>query len=129
MEKVGTKGRKIKFFSRKNNCVIYVHSREQKMFAEILENDQNVKSYEAIKDLDINRYSRVNPINIRREYFEIAWSSDFVIHYQGGAIGIREIVSSKNIYKKAVIEKLELSRRYWLSLEIKDWKIIMLGGN
>ena len=129
MEKAGIKGRKIKFFSKKNNSVIYVHSRDQKMFAEILEADPNIKFYETIKELDLNRYSGINPINIRREYFETTWSSDFVIHYENETIGVREIVRSDNIYKKAVIERLELSRRYWLCLKVENWKMLMLGGN
>lgn len=129
MEKADVKGRKIKFFSKKNNCTIYVHSREQKEFAESLDVDQSVKFYETIKNLDINRYDKINPINIRREYFQIVWTSDFVIHYKDGTIGVREIVSSDNIAKKATIERLELSRRYWLSLKIVDWKILIRGGN
>ena len=129
MEKVGTKGRRIKFFSRKNNCVMCVHSREQKIFADILETDLNVKSYEAMKELEVNRYSRVNPINIRKEYFQIAWSSDFVIHYIDGKVAVRELVHSGNIFKRATIEKAEFSRRYWASMKVKDWKLILTGGN
>lgn len=127
MNKIGKKCRDISFRSDKNGKVMCVHSREAREYARILETDSEVMSYEACPELDMERYQFVNSLDIRKDYFDVAWATDFVLHYADGSIGIREIVTEAMLEKRANIEKLEFSRRYWSSSEsVKDWKIILI---
>lgn len=126
MNKSGGKWRDITFRSDKNQSVVCVHSKEAREYARILENDPKVETYEVNVPLDMERYQYVNTIDIRKSYFEIAWTTDFVIHYVSGNFGIREIMVEAGLSKKAEIEKLEFSRRYWSSLRAVDWKIVIM---
>lgn len=127
MDKVGKKCRDISFRSEKNQKVICVHSRETREYARILESDELVVSYEACYRLDMERYQFVSPWDIRKDYFDVEWATDFVLHFTDGSIGIREIVTEAMLTKRANIEKLEFSRRYWSSSEsAKDWKIVLM---
>lgn len=67
----------------------------------------------------------MNPVDIRREYLALQWTTDFVIHTADGQIAVREFADPKDFSKKAVVEKLELSRRYWAILDISDWKLVV----
>lgn len=127
MDKSGGKRRDITFRSEKNGKVMCVHSREAREYARILELDDMVISYEACQSLDMERYQFVNTVDIRKDYFDVAWATDFVIHYADGSIGIREIVTEAMLAKRANIEKLEFSRRYWSgSKYVRDWKIVLM---
>lgn len=128
MDKAGGKRRDISFRSDKNGKVVCVHSRESREYARILETDELVVSYETCHLLDMERYQFINPIDIRKDYFDVEWATDFVIHYADGSMGIREIVTEAMLAKRANIEKLEFSRRYWSSSEsVKDWKIVVMS--
>lgn len=127
MDKVGKKCRDINFRSEKNGKVICVHSREAREYARILESDELAVSYEACYELDMERYQFVSPLDIRKDYFEVEWATDFVIYYVDCSMGIREIVTEAMLAKRANIEKLEFSRRYWSSSEsVRDWKIVLM---
>lgn len=127
MDKSGGKRRDITFRSEKNGKVICVHSREAREYARILESDDMVVSYEACQSLDRERYQFVNPVDIRKDYFEVGWATDFVLHFADGSIGIREIVTDSMLSKRSNIEKLEFSRRYWsVSESVRDWKIVIM---
>ena len=127
MDKVGKKCMDISFRSEKNQKVICVHSREAREYARILESDDMVVSYEACQSLDRERYQFVSPLDIRKDYFDVEWATDFVIHYADGSIGIREVATEAMMAKRANIEKLEFSRRYWsVSESAKDWKIVLM---
>ena len=127
MDKLGKKRRDISFRSIKNQKVVCVHSREAREYARILELDENVLNYEACQSLDRERYQFVSPIDIRKDYFDVEWATDFVLHFADGSIGIREIVTEAMLSKRANVEKLEFSRRYWSSSEsVKDWKIVIM---
>lgn len=56
------------------------------------------------------------------------WTTDFVIRTADGRTAIREFADAQDVSKKAVMEKLELSRRYWSVLDITDWKLVVPGG-
>lgn len=75
----------------------------------------------------LDKFPHVNPVDTRREYLNMEWTTDFVIRTADGRSTIREFVDLKDFAKKAVIEKLELSRRYWAVLDILDWKLIVCG--
>lgn len=74
----------------------------------------------------MQRYQYVSPVDIRKEYFSVQWSSDFLLHYADGRTAVREIVSPQDFGRRAVLEKLEFSRRYWKPLDV-DWKLLILG--
>jgi hypothetical protein len=126
MDKTGKKCRDISFRSDKNQSVICVHSREAREYARVLEEDSNVISYEPCYTLELERYQFVNPLDIRRDYFATEWATDFLLHYADGRIGIREIATKDSLKKRAMIEKLEFSRRYWSASQAADWKIVMI---
>ena len=130
MNKAKVKCRDIQFFSKKNNQMVCVHSREEREYARMLEEDSNVAFYEAGTELDRSRYSFVNPIGIRKSYFDTDWATDFVLQYEDGRIGVRELVSASALEKQAAIEKLEFSRRYWANSEASEWKVLIMekGG-
>ena len=44
-----------------------------------------------------------------------------------GRTAVREFIDAGDFTKKAGMEKLELSRRYWTALGISDWKLIISG--
>lgn len=127
MNKAVGKWRDISFRSIKNQKVVCVHSREAREYARILESDSEVVSYEVCFKLDRERYQFVSTVDIRKDYFDVEWATDFVLHFADGSIGIREIVTEAMLSKRANIEKLEFSRRYWSSSEsVKDWKIVLM---
>lgn len=127
MDKAGGKRRDISFRSEKNGKVVCVHSREAREYARILEQEAEVVSYEACQELDMERYQFVSPIDIRKDYFNVEWATDFVLHFADGNIGIREIATEAMLSKRANIEKLEFSRRYWsVSESVRDWKIVIM---
>lgn len=127
MEKAGIRTRDIRFFSEKNQKMICVHSRWARNFAKHLEKQSWVTSYETCVPLDLDRFQNVSPVDIRREYLQTPWTSDFLIQTADGRKSIREFVDARDFTKKAVMEKLELSRRYWAILDITDWKLVISG--
>lgn len=129
MEKFNAKNRVIKFFSKKNDCIIRAHTEEERRYAEVLENDRTVEKYETIVRLDMEKYKHLNPLKIRKIYFETEWATDFLITNTGQTISIRELVTREYLEKISVIERLELSRRYWASTNVCDWKLVIIGGD
>ena len=127
MEKAGTRTRDIQFYSEKNSQMVCVHSRQARDFARYLEDQSWVLFYETCAPLERERLRHVNPVDLRKDYLEIEWTTDFVIHQADGRIAVREIVDCRDFTKRAVVEKLELSRRYWSALEIAVWKLIISG--
>ena len=126
MEKAGKKCRDISFRSQKNQAVLCVHSKEAREYARILEEDEQVKRFEVGYPLDQSRYTYVNPLDIRKDYFATQWTTDFVLHYANGKIGIRELIGKGGLTERANVEKLEFSRRYWSSTEAADWKVVIM---
>lgn len=126
MDKIGKKCRDISFRSNKNEGIVCVHSKEAREYARFLEQNPNIVSYEACFPLELERYQFVNVLDIRKDYFTTEWATDFVLHYADGSMGIKEITTEASLSKRATIEKLEFSRRYWSASEAADWKIIIM---
>lgn len=126
MDKVGRKCRDISFKSEKNQTIVCVHSREVREYARLLEQDSNVISYEVCYALELERYQFVNPLDIRKDYLNMRWTSDFVLNYKDGTIGIREITTEDSLTKRSTIEQLEFSRRYWSISQAADWKVVIM---
>ena len=125
MRKEGKKLRDIKFFSKKNDKMIVLHSEAELAYAQKLEDDFDIASYEYGKALEKAILGRIPHIEIRKEYFEDAMLTDFYIISRTGAISIREMTTTNALAKLAEVEKLELSRRYWQFLGITDWKVVI----
>lgn len=125
MEKAGVRTRDIQFWSEKNQVMVCIHSRRARDFAKWLEQQPWVVGYETCVPLEMDKFPNVNPVDIRREYLALQWTTDFVIHTADGQIAVREFADPKDFSKKAVVEKLELSRRYWAILDISDWKLVV----
>ncbi len=128
MDRAGKRVRDIKFYSNKNGALTLVHSEEARAYTKYLEERPEVASYEACKALDLNRLNGLQKTDIRGEYFTQQWTSDFYISFTDGTAAVREIVRADALTKRAEIEKLELSRRYWASLGVANWKIVIAGG-
>lgn len=124
MEKPGKKTRDVKFFSEKNQSMMLVHSEEARAYSKYLESREEVDTYEVRKPLDVGRLKTVARTDIRGDYFEQEWTTDFYIKHCDGTIAVREVIRSSDLEKRADVEKLELSRRYWVLLGVTDWKVV-----
>lgn len=127
MRKSGVKERIIKYMSVKNGRMMIVHSDDARNYARALEEDEKVKSYEVDAIIDVEALQHINTVDIRGSYFDIEWLTDFLITYVDGTVAVREIVKKNRLSARPVIEKLELSRRYWGMLNISNWKIVLVG--
>ena len=126
MNKAKTKSRDIHFWSEKNGKVMCVHTAAERAYARELEESDFVLSYETGVALEPERYAYVNPIDIRKDYFKTDWTTDFAVHFEDGTTGIRELVSIEGLAKRAEMEKLEFSRRYWALENVANWKIVIM---
>ena len=127
MDKAGKKTRDIAYHSAKNGGRVTVHSEAARAYSKYLEERSEITAYEACKPLDINRLGTLQKTDIRGEYFREQWSSDFYICHADGTTAVRELVSAADLTKRAEIEKLELSRRYWAALGVVDWMVVITG--
>ena len=127
MEKPGRKVRDIKFYSEKNKAMQVVHNAEARTYAKYLEAQEDVAAYEVGKPLDEGRLQSIPRIDIRGDYFNQPWASDFYLRHRDGTVGVREIIRTADLDKRAEVEKLELSRRYWAALGVADWKAVAIG--
>ena len=128
MDKSGRKTRDIKFYSKKNEAMVIVHSKEARAYTKYLEDMEHVSSYVAGKAIDPVRLQMISKLDIRGDYFKQSWESDFYVLFDDGTVAVRELTTAAAFSKRAEIEKLELSRRYWNSVGVTDWKIIWMGG-
>lgn len=126
MNKARVKSRDIHFRSEKNGKVMCVHSAAARAYAKELEESASVLSYETGVVLDQERYAYVNPLDIRKDYFKMEWATDFALHFEDGTTGIRELVSMESLTKRAEMEKLEFSRRYWALENVANWKVVIM---
>ena len=126
MRKSGVKTRDIRFFSEKNDTMLCVHTSLERDYAKWLEDQPWVERYETGVLLDASQMDHVSRVDIRSSYFETAWASDFLITLADGRKEIREIVSVEQLRKRAVVEQLELSRRYWGALDVSGWRVVVM---
>ena len=126
MNKAKAKYRDIHFRSEKNGRVMCVHSAAERAYAKELEEDEQVLSYETGVALDPERHTYVNPLDIRKDYFKVEWASDFVVRFENGTVGVRELVQVEGLTKRAEMEKLEFSRRYWSLENVASWKVVIM---
>ena len=126
MRKSGVKTRDIRFFSEKNDTMLCVHTSLERDYAKWLEDQPWVERYETGVLLDASQMDHVSRVDIRSSYFDTSWASDFMVTLADGRKEIREIITLGQLRKKAVVEQLELSRRYWSALDVSDWKVVVM---
>ena len=126
MRKSGVKTRDIRFFSEKNDTMLCVHTSLERDYAKWLEDQPWVERYETGVLLDASQMDHVSRVDIRSSYFDASWASDFMVTLADGRKEIREIINSGQLRKRAVVEQLELSRRYWSALDVSDWKVVVM---
>ena len=126
MDKVGMKTRDIRFFRSKNNQVICIHSKRARDYAKYLEQQPWIQSYQAVVPLEPDYIQHVFPVDIRSLYFKSEWATDFLIRFVDGRKGVRELVHREDLTKRAMVERLELSRRYWAVRDIDEWKVVLV---
>ena len=85
-----------------------------------------MERYETGVLLDASQMDHVSRVDIRSNYFETVWESDFMLIHADGRKEIREIISAEQLRKRAIVEQLELSRRYWSALDVSGWKVVVM---
>ena len=127
MERAGERTRDIRFYSAKNNEIVCLHSKWARDYARWLETQPWVSSYEASFPLDSDIIARISRAGIRADYLQTEWATDFVLRYADGRKGVRELIQRQQLKKKAYVERLELSRRYWTATGT-EWMVVIIDG-
>ncbi len=127
MERSDARTRDIRFFSHKNGDIMVLHSKWARDYAKWLEEQPWVQSYEAGCPLDVDIIGRISRAGIRTDYLQTGWATDFVLRYADGHKGVRELILRQQLKKKAYVERLELSRRYWAATDTK-WMVVIVDG-
>ena len=122
MTKAGNKTRDLSFMSAKNGRTMTVHTEQAMQYAMRLENDPAVSSYVTNHPLE---QDKIEPEQgIRKQYYETQWTTDFVIMFTDGTMGVRELVTKNKLSQRSEIEKLQLSQSYWQKITA-GWKIVI----
>lgn len=127
MERLGERTRDIRFYSNKNGDNVCLHSKWARNYARWLEEQAWVQSYQVGCPLDADIMGRISRAGIRTDYLQTGWATDFVIRYADGHKGVRELVQRGQLKKKAHVERLELSRRYWAATDT-EWMVVIVDG-
>lgn len=125
MTKQEVKTRDIRYFSKKNQRIMLVHTEKARKYADTLEGNPEVLTYEVGKEINNAAFEAFPKIGIRSYILSEKWVSDFHITFKDGTEAVREISSRELLLKESEVMKLELSRRYWKYNCISDWKIVL----
>lgn len=122
MTKAGNKTRDLSFMSAKNGRMMTVHTEQAMQYAMRLENDPAVSSYVTNHPLE---QDKIEPEQgVRKQYYETQWTTDFVVMFTDGTMGVRELVTKNKLSQRSEIEKLQLSQSYWQKITA-GWKIVI----
>ena len=127
MERLGERTRDIRFYSNKNGDIVCLHSKWARNYARWLEEQAWVQSYQVGCPLDADIMGRISRAGIRTDYLQTGWATDFVIRCADGRKGVRELILRQQLKKKAYVERLELSRRYWAVTDT-EWMVVIVDG-
>ena len=83
----------------------------QTAFADCLQNDNNVQSFQCNVLMEINE--------------ENQYTTDFVVEMTDGSKMVRECVWRKHLSKPLTAHLLDISRNYWLTHGVEDWGIVI----
>lgn len=125
MERSDARTRDIRFFSEKNGDIVVLHSKWARDYAKWLEEQPWVQSYEASCHLDADIMGRISRAGIRTDYLQTGWATDFLICCADGRKVVRELILKEQLKKKACVERLELSRRYWAATDT-EWMVVIV---
>ena len=110
MRRKNYKGRCEKRTLTKCQDVVRTYDEIQYAYADVLERNGEVKSYQC---------------NVILDGFENdAYTSDFVCVKKDGELMVRECVKREHISKPMTAKLLDMSRNYWLRRGITDWGIV-----
>ena len=87
--------------------VCKTYSLLQSAYAEILENDPQVKSFICNQPMEGTSYT-----------------TDFVITKTDGSVMVRECIMKRDLVKPRWLGLLDLSRNYWTEKNIPDWGLV-----
>lgn len=122
MTKAGNKTRDLSFMSAKNGRTMTVHTEQAMQYAMRLESDPAVSSYVTNHPLE---QDKIEPEQgVRKQYYETQWTTDFVVMFTDGTMGVRELVTKNKLSQRSEIEKLQLSQSYWQKITA-GWKIVI----
>lgn len=122
MTKAGNKTRDLSFMSAKNGRTMTVHTEQAMQYAMRLESDPAVSSYVTNHPLE---QDKIEPEQgVRKHYYETQWTTDFVVMFTDGTMGVRELVTKNKLSQRSEIEKLQLSQSYWQKITT-NWKIVI----
>lgn len=122
MTKAGNKTRDLSFMSAKNGRTMTVHTEQAMQYAMRLESDPAVGSYVTNHPLE---QDKIEPEQgVRKQYYETQWTTDFVVMFADGTMGVRELVTKNKLSQRSEIEKLQLSQSYWQKITA-GWKIVI----
>lgn len=122
MTKAGNKTRDLSFMSAKNGRTLTVHTEQAMQYAMRLESDPAVSSYVTNHPLE---QDKIEPEQgVRKQYYETQWTTDFVVMFADGTMGVRELVTKNKLSQRSEIEKLQLSQSYWQKITA-GWKIVI----
>lgn len=124
MKRKNANTREVSFFSEKCGEVIVTFGVAARALAERLERDPQVLKYQSKVLVHIDP-STTSTFGIRNAYAKEDWFSDFSIETLEGEICIIEAISADDLHKKSEVEKIELSRRYWMSKGI-SWRLCII---
>ena len=111
MRKKNYKGRCEKRVLSKCKDVCRAYNAIQYAYADILQNDDNIKTFECNMLLDGLQ--------------EGEYTSDFVCIKMDNDIMVRECVERKFLTKPLTIKLLDLSRNYWMKHGVTDWGLVI----
>lgn len=123
MRKANIITREIMFVSKKDGQFKVVTNDDELAFAQKLEEDETVVRYHTSVPLK-NFAQKIYLTNIRKSYRETEWLTSFVVEYVDGTNAAYEIIRPYHLEKRAEVEKLEISRRYWTSVGVDKWQMI-----
>lgn len=128
MERIGERTRDIRFYSSKNGDIVCLHSKWARDYARWLEDQPWVQNYQAGCPLDADIIGRISRAGIRTDYLQqTGWATDFLICCADGQKVVRELILKEQLKKKAYVERLELSRRYWAATDT-EWMVVIVDG-
>ena len=111
MIKKNYKGRCEKKTLTKCKEVCRLYNRIQKVYADRLETDGEIKEFTC---------------NVLLDHLEVGeYSTDFVCWKTDGTLRVRECVERKQLTWPSVIKLLDASRDYWTRRGVEDWGVVI----
>lgn len=111
MRKKGYKGRCQKKIISKCQDVCRTYDAIQTAYADILQNNNNIKEIKC---------------NVLLDGLETGeYTSDFVCIKTDGDLMVRECVFRKFLMKPMTVKLLDISREYWLRRGVVDWGLVI----